>query len=122
MTERGEIRYGDSRIAYQVVRSARRRKTIEVTVDAPGIVTVAAPDDTPPEHIEATVRRRAGWIIKHDGEAASALPPRRFVMRRVLRQADGGRAQTSLSWLADTLLSQHRTARIKFCPPTPRRT
>ena len=28
------------------------------------------------------------------------------------------RAQTSLSWLADTLLSQHRTARIKFCRPT----
>ena len=41
-------------------------------------------------------------------------------MRRVLRQADGGRAQTSLSWLADTLLSQHRTARIKFCRPTRR--
>ena len=79
MTERGEIRYGDSRIAYQVARSARRRKTIEVTVDAPGIVTVAAPVDTPPEHLEALVRRRAGWIIKHDGEAAAALPPRRFV-------------------------------------------
>ena len=79
MTERGEIRYGDSRIAYQVVRSTQRRKTIEVTVDAPGVVTVAAPTDTPPEHIEATVRRRAGWIIKHDGEAAAALPPRRFV-------------------------------------------
>ena len=79
MTERGEIRYGDSRIAYQVVRSARRHKTIEVTVDAPGIVTVAAPADTPPDHIEATVRRRAGWIIKHDGQAAAALPARRFV-------------------------------------------
>ena len=79
MTERGEVRYGDSRIAYQVVRSARRRKTIEVTVDAPGLVTVAAPADTPPEQVEATVRRRAGWIIKHDGEAAAALPPRRFV-------------------------------------------
>ena len=38
--------------------------------------------------------------------------------RRVLRQADGGRAQTSLSWLADTLLSQDRAARIKFCRPT----
>ena len=25
------------------------------------------------------MRRRAGWIIKHDGEAAAALPPRRFV-------------------------------------------
>ena len=79
MTERGEIRYGDSRIAYQVVRSTRRRKTIEVTVDAQGAVTVAAPADTPPDHIEATVRRRAGWIIKHDGEAAAALPPRQFV-------------------------------------------
>ena len=31
------------------------------------------------------------------------------------------RAQTSLSWLADTLLSQHRTVRIKFCRPTGRR-
>ena len=40
--------------------------------------------------------------------------------RRVLRQADGGRAQTSLSWLADTLLSQDRPARIKFCRPTAR--
>ena len=39
-------------------------------------------------------------------------------MRRVLRQADGGRAQTSLSWLADTLLSQDRAAPIRFCRPT----
>ena len=38
--------------------------------------------------------------------------------RRVLRQADGGRAQTSLSWLADTLLSQDRAAPIRFCRPT----
>ena len=79
MTERGAIRYGDSRIAYQVVRSARRQKTIEITVDAPGLVTVAAPAGTSPDHIDETVRRRAGWIIKHDGEASSALPSRRFV-------------------------------------------
>ena len=38
--------------------------------------------------------------------------------RRVLRQADGGRAQTSLSWLADILLSQDRAAPIRFCRPT----
>ena len=38
--------------------------------------------------------------------------------RRVLRQADGGRAQTSLSWLAHTLLSQDRAAPIRFCRPT----
>ena len=38
--------------------------------------------------------------------------------RRVLRQTDGGKAQTSLSWLADTLLSQDRAASIRFCRPT----
>ena len=37
----------------------------------------------------------------------------------MLRQADGGRAQTSLSWLADTLLSQDRAAPIRSCRPTP---
>ena len=40
-------------------------------------------------------------------------------LRRVLRQADGGRAQTSLSWLADTLLSQHRTVNRAFRDWTP---
>ena len=79
MSERGEIGFGDSRIRYQVVRSRKRRKTIEVTVDKPGLVRVAAPADTPAEQIEATVRRRAGWIIRHDGAAAAAAPPRRFV-------------------------------------------
>ena len=64
-----------------------------------------------------------GPLCRRRAEAA-ALSSRgrdlggRGPMRRVLRQADGGRAQTSLSWLADTLLSQHRTARIKFCRPT----
>ena len=40
--------------------------------------------------------------------------------RRVLRQADGGRAQMSLSWLADTRLSQDRATPIRFCRPTGR--
>ena len=79
MSERGAIGFGDSRIHYQVVRSRRRHKTIEVTVDQPGLVTVAAPADTSTDQIEATVRRRAGWIIRHDGAAAAAPPPRRFV-------------------------------------------
>ncbi len=38
--------------------------------------------------------------------------------RRVLRQADGGRARMSLSWLADTRLSQDRATPIRFCRPT----
>ena len=79
MSERGEVTFGDARIKYQVVRSPRRRKTIEVTVDEPGMVTVAAPADTPPEQLEATVRRRAGWILRHNGATFAAPPPRRFV-------------------------------------------
>ena len=79
MTERGEVSFGDAQIKYRVVRSPRRRKTIEVTVDEPGLVTVAAPVDTSPEQLEATVRRRARWIIRHDGAASAAPPPRRFV-------------------------------------------
>ena len=79
MSEGGEVRFGDARIRYHVVRSPRRRKTIEITVDEPGLVSVAAPLDTPSGDLEAAVRRRAGWIIRHDGEASAALPPRRFV-------------------------------------------
>lgn len=79
MRERGEVTFGDTLIRYEVVRSPRRHKTIEVTVDEPGLVTVAAPVDTPPEQLEATVRRRAGWIVRHEGAASSAPPPRRFV-------------------------------------------
>lgn len=78
MSERGEVAFGDARIRYEVVRSLRRRKTIELTVDEPGLVTVAVPAGTPAEQVEATVRRRAGWIIRHDGAEAAALPARRF--------------------------------------------
>ena len=79
MSERGAVRFGDALLRYEVVRSPRRHKTIEVTVDEPGMVTVAAPLSTPVEQLEATVRRRAGWIIRHDGAASAAPPPRRFV-------------------------------------------
>ena len=76
MSERGEVTFGDTLIQYELVRSPRRRKTIEVTVDEPGLVTAAVPADTLPEQVEATVRRRGGWIIRHDG-TASASPPDR---------------------------------------------
>ena len=79
MTEHGEVRYGDALVRYRVVRSPRRHKTIEVTVDEPGVVTVSAPVSTPVERVEATVRRRAGWIVRHNGVAAPAPTAHRFV-------------------------------------------
>jgi predicted metal-dependent hydrolase len=79
MTERGEVRFGNATIHYEVVRSPRRKKTIEVTIAGPGRVTVAAPVETAPERLEATVRRRAKWILRHDGAATGVPRPRRFV-------------------------------------------
>ena len=79
MTEGGVVRFGDSEIRYHVVRRPRRKKTVEITVNAPGIVTVAAPVETSANRIEDTVRKRAKWIIRHNISAAEAPPPRRFV-------------------------------------------
>lgn len=79
MTEQGEVRFGDTRIVYRVVRSPRRHKTIEITVDEPGTVIVAAPTETSTEHIEAMLRRRAPWIVRHAGGQATLPAPRQFV-------------------------------------------
>jgi len=64
VSERGEFKFGDTIITYSVIRSSRRRKTIEVTVDPNEGVLVAAPVDTRVERIQELVARRAGWIIR----------------------------------------------------------
>lgn len=51
-------------IEYRLVRSTRRRRTIEITIEPDG-VRVAAPMRTPNAEIEATVREREGWIRRH---------------------------------------------------------
>lgn len=51
-------------IAYRLVRSSQRRRTIEITIEPFG-VRVAAPMRTPNAEIEATVRERAEWIRRH---------------------------------------------------------
>lgn len=79
MTEEGTVHFGDSTIQYQVLRRPRRKKTVEITVDSPGIVTVAAPVETSSKHIEATVRKRAKWILRHHGTTDQGPPRRRFV-------------------------------------------
>ena len=79
MTEDGTVHFGDSTIHYQVVRRPRRKKTVELTVQSPGVVTVAAPVETSSEQVEATVRKRAKWIMRHNGTTDQAQPLRRFV-------------------------------------------
>jgi len=64
MTEQGSIRFGDTDIDYLVTRSVRRKKTIEITLDHQDGILVAAPVETPSQHIADVVRKRAGWIIR----------------------------------------------------------
>jgi predicted metal-dependent hydrolase len=62
--ERGSVEHAGTAIEYEVVRSARRRRTLQLTVDGHG-VRVSAPLRTPRREIEEFVRGRSPWILKH---------------------------------------------------------
>ena len=83
MTERDSIRFGDTTIEYQVRRSQRRKKTVEVTI-AGGGVQVAAPVDTPADELQTLVRRRAPWILNHAPNGSLTVSPKRFVSGETL--------------------------------------
>lgn len=79
MTERGSCTIGDTTIEYTVNRSARRKKTIEITIDAVQGVLVAAPVRVSRERIKSVVRNRAEWIVCKVSESDSRPRPREFV-------------------------------------------
>ena len=54
--ETSEIRFGTTRIAYGVRRSARRKKTVAVTVEPDGQVRVTAPVDTARDKLDEIVQ------------------------------------------------------------------
>ena len=83
MTERGRVRFGDTSIEYEVRRSSRRRKTVQITVDGGG-VQVAAPTATPVSEVRAIVRKRAGWILSHASDRMLEAAPKRFVSGETL--------------------------------------
>lgn len=65
-------------IEFETVRSARRRRTIEVSVTSQGAVRVAAPLWTPRAEIVALVGRRAGWIERQRARFAAVGPVHRL--------------------------------------------
>jgi predicted metal-dependent hydrolase len=60
--EPAQLQFGQTAIPYRVTRSRKRRRTIEIAIDASGRVSVAAPVWTPAHEIDDFVRRKAGWI------------------------------------------------------------
>ena len=83
MVSRGLVRIGDTDIEYEVRRSARRKKTVQITVDG-AVVQVSAPKTTTESELQAIVRKRAPWILKHAREDALGLVPKRFVSGETL--------------------------------------
>ena len=83
MSERSSVRFGDTTIEYEVRRSERRKKTVQITVDGGG-VQVAAPTKTPESELRAMVRKRALWILSHASDEMLEATPKRFVSGETL--------------------------------------
>ena len=109
--EDGSVRFGGTTIEYQVRRSSRRRKTVQVTVDGPG-VQVAVPQDTPDEDEQA----RAAMSHAHAaaGIAKADNPGRHPVVAEVVKgwrnQAAAPRQAAALT--AAALARVRETARL----------
>lgn len=71
-TERDQIRFGDAVIDYEVRRSTRRRKTLQLSVGTDG-VSVAVPMETSHDEVARFVRNKAPWILDRLA-AANAVP------------------------------------------------
>ena len=74
-TEHECIRFGDAVIDYEIKRSTRRHKTMEISAGPSG-VRVAVPAMTPSEEVAAFVRNKARWILAHTAAPRAAPEPR----------------------------------------------
>ena len=95
---------GDTTIEYEVRRSQRRKKTVQIRIDRSG-VKVAAPNRILKSELQAIVRKRASWILMQMSDTSAA--PMRFVTGEtlpfvgrdvpiVIQSADVGSAEVRL--------------------------
>ena len=80
--ETSAVTWGGSQLPYTIRRSARRKKTVAVTVDPAGSVLVVAPERVATDRLDAIVRRKAEWIARRLRNAEThgpPLSPREFV-------------------------------------------
>ena len=83
MTTSDRARCGDADIEYRIRRSARRTRTIQISVDRDG-VRIAAPLDVKDAELRELVVRRAPWIRKKLDALADAPAPLRFLSGETL--------------------------------------
>ena len=77
------IKLGKTAIEYEVRRSRRRKKTVQIKVED-GIARVLTPSTLPDAEIRAIVRKRADWIIEHTSETKPEPSSKRFAHGRIL--------------------------------------
>lgn len=61
---KGKVVFGRKAIDFSIVRSARRKKTIALSIELAGEVLVRAPMNTPHSRLIHIVKSKAEWIIK----------------------------------------------------------
>lgn len=64
LTAIGKVTFGRKTIRFSVIRSARRKKTIALSIEPAGDVLVRAPVRTPHSRLAHIVKSRAEWIIR----------------------------------------------------------
>ena len=79
LTPQRSVELDGAVVRYTVVWSARRKKTVTITLDRDKSVVVAAPLKTRNADIEAIVRKRAGWILRKLHEEDPRPQPRQLV-------------------------------------------
>jgi predicted metal-dependent hydrolase len=77
MTEKmkSKITFGQKTINFSIIRSARRKKTIALSIEPTGYVLVRAPINTPYPRLTQIVKSKAKWIIRRLGSLDNTLPP-----------------------------------------------
>ena len=83
MAELGRVLFGNATINYEVRRSERRKKTVQITMDG-GRVLVAAPLTTADSDLQAIVRKRAPWILRQVPDSRLQASRKRFVSGETL--------------------------------------
>ena len=81
-TETSAVAWGGTELPYTIRRSARRKKTVAVTVDPAGAVLLVAPIHLTTDELDGIVTRKAEWIVRRLRRAESygpLLSPREFI-------------------------------------------
>lgn len=81
--ERKSLRRGGATIAYRIRRSARRKKTLQLTIDDDGAI-VASPMNAPDADIRRFVLKNADWILESIAQRKALIESSRLISGNAL--------------------------------------